>query len=144
MFSIMDSMITMVDKIRNNKFITYCFFAIITTAINVITYLVFYKFVTNNIIISNIVAYAVSLTAQFIINKNLVFKAGNEKIIIQIIMFLFVKVVSFSIDSAVLILLHDYLKINNAISKLISNASTTISNYYLNEKLVFKNRKEEE
>lgn len=122
----------------NNKFIKYVFFAIITSFINVGTYLLVYNLIIENIIISNIAAYTISITTSFIINKKVVFKNNNEKLLKQILFYLLVKLLSFTIDSFVLVITVEWIGISNFIAKLIANASTTISNYTLNNKIVFK------
>jgi len=131
-------MTIILNCIKKNDFISYIVFAIITTIVNVGVYLLFYNYITNDILLCNIVAYFMSITLAFILNKNVVF--GNKKgnIFLQMILFLGVKLISFSIDSVVLVVLHDYLKMNNFLAKIISNASTTLSNYLLNKKVVFK------
>ena len=102
--------------------------------------MLFYNLIINNIIISNIAAYAISISSSFIINKKVVFKNNNKGIIKQLIFYLLVKAVSFSIDSLVLVVAVDYIGLTNFLSKLIANASTTISNYTLNNKVVFKQK----
>jgi len=133
-------MISLIKKIKNNKFANYVFFALITSGINVGAYILFYNCILGNIIISNIFAYTVSITASFIINKKIVFKNNNKNFIIQIVLYLMVKVIAFGVDSLVLIGLHKFFTIDNFLAKLIANTSTTISNYTLNNKVVFKNK----
>lgn len=133
-------MISLVKKIKNNKFANYVFFALITSGINVGAYLVFYNCILENIIISNIFAYTVSITASFIINKKIVFKNNNNNFIMQLVLYLMVKVIAFGVDSLVLIGLHKFFTIDNFLAKLIANTSTTISNYTLNNKVVFKSK----
>lgn len=130
----------MILKIKNNQFVNYVFFALITTIINVSVYLLCYKYLFHSIIISNIIAYVVSVTSSFVINKNLVFKNKNNCIRKQAFLFFLTKVLSFVIDTGVLYVLNKLLCMNINLSKIISNASTTISNYLLNKNLVFKNR----
>ena len=102
--------------------------------------MLFYNLIIKNVIVSNVAAYAVSITSSFFINKKVVFKNDNTNLLEQMISYLGVKAVSFAIDSLVLILFVDIFGFNNFISKLIANASTTISNYTLNNKVVFKNK----
>lgn len=124
---------------KYKKIISYIFFAIITSIVNVSVYMFCYNFIIKNIIISNIVAYACSIILSFFINKNVVFKNKKGKILKQFITYLGLKMFSLFIDSYVLTVLHDYLNINNFIAKLIANASTTISNYLINKCYIFKN-----
>lgn len=127
-------------NLLNNKFVKYVIFAIFTSLLNVGTYMLFYNLIIKNVIVSNVAAYAVSITSSFFINKKVVFKNDNTNLLEQMISYLGVKAVSFAIDSLVLILFVDIFEFNNFISKLIANASTTISNYTLNNKVVFKNK----
>ena len=120
------------------KVIKYVFFATITSIINVAVYLITYKYLHAGIIISNVLAYTISISVSFIINKKVVFKNDSDKVLVQIALYLVVKAVSFSLDSAVLYLLKDILNWNNVLSKIVANASTTISNYTLNNIWVFK------
>ena len=126
---------------KHSKIINYIFFACIITLINVLSYILFYNYIYDNALVSNIVAYTISISISFIINKKYVFKNDNKKYLKQIIFFLIVKLISFGIDSAILLLLKDILKWNNLLSKIIANASTTISNYFLNNNWVFKDNK---
>jgi putative flippase GtrA len=129
-------------NLLNKKFIKYVFFAIITSGLNVLTYFICYEFILNSVILSNIVAYVVSIVVSFSINKKIVFKDKNKTNLNQFICYLLVKLISFSLDSVVLLVAVDYLNINHFLSKLIANASTTISNYTLNNRIVFKSKKE--
>lgn len=121
-----------------NSFIKYVFFAILTSAINVGLYLLVYNYVVRNILISNCVAYSVSITFSFITNKKLVFNNSSNEVFKEVLLFLFVKGVAFCLDSIVLVVCLKWIHIPNSISKLIANCSTTFSNYSLNKKLVFK------
>lgn len=124
---------------KKKKFIKYILFAIFSSGINVLVYYLFYKFILSNIIIGNIIAYSISISVQFFTNKKYVFKSSNNKKTKEFSLFLIVKVSAFLIDTIVLIICTKVLRFEHLISKIISNASTTISNYSLNDKFVFKN-----
>ena len=97
-----------------------------------------YKYIYKNIIFSNILAYVVSISFSFFLNKKIVFKNNSKRILKQIILYLSVKFISFGIDSLVLVICKEILNINNFWSKIIANCSTTLSNYTLNNRTVFK------
>ena len=122
-----------------NKFFKYTFYAIITSIVNISLYLLTYN-ISGNIVFSNFIAYTFSIMLQFIINKKRVFKNNGNNVIKQLLLFLLVKLIAFFIDSAVLVICVKNLKLDNFISKLISNISTTLSNYTLNDKIVFNNK----
>lgn len=127
-------------KLKRSKFIKYVVFAVLATVINVSIYLFVYNYIINNILISNLIAYIFSISFQFFTNRKHVFKVNDSFIILQVFLFVFVKFISFWIDSGVLYLFKDIFGFSNFISKLVSNASTTLSNYLLNNKWVFRNR----
>ena len=102
-------------KIVKYNFVKYVIVALFTSALNIGVYLGCYKYLISSILISNIAAYSISIIVQFFLNRHTVFDGNHHHILIQIILFL-----------------------NDFIAKLIANCSTTISNYSLNKKIVFK------
>ena len=122
----------------NNKFIRYIFFALISSSINIVMYYITYTFIIESVVLSNIVSYTFSIIFQFITNKKLVYKNCSKKYIKEFLSFCMIKVLAFIIDTSVLYLLVDCVHMNNFLAKIISNCSTTISNYALNQKVVFK------
>lgn len=130
-----------IKKILRGKFVKYVLIASATTLVNVIVYLLCYSVIIKNIIVSNIFAYVFSITLSFILNERIVYKCQTRKYKKQIPLFLASKALSFAIDSLVLVCLDKYLNISALLEKLIANASTTISNYFICDKIVFKNDK---
>jgi len=123
---------------KYKKFIKYVLFAILTSVINVGAYYLCYHYIINSIIVSNIVAYSLSISVQFITNKKYVFNNDSKKHGKQLILFLLVKLISFTIDTGVLYFCNKVLHLGQLLSKIIANCSTTLSNYTLNNKMVFK------
>lgn len=130
-----------IKKVLRGKFVKYVLIASATTLVNVIVYLLCYKVLIKNIIVSNIFAYASSITLSFVLNERIVYKCQTKKYKKQIPLFLASKALSFAIDSLVLVCLDKYFNISALLEKLIANASTTISNYFICDKIVFKNDK---
>ena len=130
-----------IKKVLRGKFVKYVLIASATTLVNVIVYLLCYSVIIKNIIVSNIFAYVFSITLSFILNERIVYKCQTRKYKKQIPLFLASKALSFAIDSLVLVCLDKYLNISALLEKLIANASTTITNYFICDKIVFKNDK---
>ena len=120
------------------KFIKYVAFALITSLINISVYYLFYNYVLKSIIISNIIAYTISILVQFITNKKYVFKNNSNNYSKQVCLFLLVKLVAFGLDTMVLHLCTKIFKMGQLLAKIIANCSTTLSNYSLNNDMVFK------
>ena len=127
---------------KYKKIINYIFFASITSIINVVTFWIANLFI-ENVIICNIIAYTFSISSSFVFNKKLVFKKNDGNILGQGIKYLVVKLLAFVLDSIVLVVMYNCLGINKMISKIVSNMSTTISNYSLNNNWVFKKEERE-
>ena len=125
-------------KIVKYNFVKYVIVALFTSALNIGVYLGCYKYLISSILISNIAAYSISIIVQFFLNRHTVFDGNHHHILIQIILFLAVKLIAFFIVSVVLFICLRWFKMNDFIAKLIANCSTTISNYSLNKKIVFK------
>lgn len=130
-----------IKKLLKSKFVKYVVIATLTTLINVLVYLISYHLITKNIIICNILAYASSISLSFTLNEKIVYKCKKRKYKKQIPLFLGSKVLSFVIDSLVLIFLDKYFKLASILEKLIANASTTVSNYFICDKIIFKDEK---
>lgn len=128
---------------KYSKFLNYVFFAIITSLINIVTFWIANLFI-DNVIICNVIAYAFSISSSFVINKKVVFKKDDGSVFNQGIKYLIVKFIAFVLDSLVLLLMYNVLGINKMISKIVSNMSTTISNYSLNNNWVFKKKNNKE
>ena len=124
---------------NKKKFILYIFFSIITSGINIATYMLVYNLIIKNILIANVCAYAVSIIISFIINRRVVFGSNNDRLLYKFVAYLFMKITALFIDSTILYLLRDCMGMNNLIAKIISNCSTTFSNYSLSN-LIFKNK----
>lgn len=123
---------------KNNKLIRYIFFAIISSSLNVSVYYIFYTYILKSVLLANVIAYTISICFQFITNKKMVYKSKSTKYIQEFFKFSIVKMVAFLIDTSLLYILVNSLYVNNFIAKIISNCSTTMSNYTLNKKIVFK------
>ncbi len=130
-----------IKRLLKSKPAKYVYIATITTIINVLIYLLSYHVIIRNVIVSNVIAYIFSITASFFLNKKVVYKCKSKKYKKQIPTFLASKALSFAIDSLVLVCLDKYFNMSSILEKLISNASTTISNYLICDKIVFKEEK---
>lgn len=126
-------------KFKN--FILYVLSASIISIVNILIYLLLSKYLIKNIFFSNLIAYTFSITLSFIVNKKYIFKSKNKEVHKEASKFLLVKLLSFLIDTLVLYLCINVFSLSNTLSKIISNSSTAINNYFLNKYFVFKKRK---
>lgn len=122
----------------STKFLKYIFFALVTSVVNVVSYFLVYNYVFDSILIGNLVAYIFSISLSFIFNQKFVYNSNSKQYGKMISLYLGSKVLSYSLDSLVLIILNLFLKKWVIFNKIVSNASTCILNYYLGKKIFWK------
>ncbi|MBW6410270.1 GtrA family protein [Clostridium weizhouense] len=126
--------------ILNSEGIKYIIFGVLTTLINIISYLFLNK-LGIQYVISNTIAFILSILFAFITNKIYVFKSRtwNFKLITrEIIAFLGSRLATFIVDTVLLMLLVEIMIMNDFIAKCIVNIIVIILNYVLSKFIVFK------
>ena len=121
----------------------YLFFGGCTTLINILTFFICRQF-SLNVGLSNIIAWTVAVIFAFITNKLIVFDSKNmDKNVVmrETISFFIARIISLGIDMGLIYLMIDYLKINELISKIVSNIVVIIVNYIFSKMFVFKKEK---
>lgn len=129
-------------KLLNSEGVKYIIFGVLTTFINISSYLLLNK-VGIQYVISNIIAFILSIIFAFITNKIYVFNSKNWEVRIIIregITFVGSRLVSFLIDTVTLILLVESIGMNDFIAKCIVNVIVIIINYILSKLVVFRKR----
>ena len=120
--------------IKYKEVISYLFFGVCTTLINIISFYFFSKTITHEV--SNVLAWVVSVAFAYITNKLFVFNSKGFNIK-EIISFVSARVASLLIDEGLLILMVNILGINMMISKTIISFLVIVINYVLSKFLVF-------
>lgn len=122
----------------NKKFIVYMLLALVSSILNIGVYFISYNYLLKSVLFSNFLAYGISISVSFYLNKRYVYKSKSKDYKKMISMYLGSKVLSYVLDSIVLIVLNILLKKYTIVNKLISNASTCILNYFIGDK-IFEN-----
>lgn len=122
---------------RHQEVISYLFFGVLTTLINIITFYMLRK-LNIGVYISNIIAWIVSVLFAFITNKMFVFESKNNNMIKEMIKFYFFRILSLVFDMGLMFLLIEIININDMISKIITNIGIIIINYLFSKLFVFK------
>ena len=123
--------------------ILYIFFGGITTFINIASYYLFYNVLGVSNVISNIIAWFLSVIFAFVTNKIWVFnsKSWDAKIAIkELVSFISVRLLTGVFDTAVMYIGVDVLKFNSLIMKIFSNLIVLISNYIGSKLFIFKKK----
>ena len=117
-------------------------FGVLTTFVNLIVYALCTKLFSINYMISNIIAWILSVLFAYITNKKYVFKSkcdSNKKVVYEIFQFFKYRVLSFIIcDMLLLCLFVELLNMNDMIAKVIIQVVVIVLNYLFSKLFVFK------
>ena len=132
-------MIQMKNLIQKNKeVIMYLIFGVLTTVVIIIVYYIFNDVLHVHYMISNVIAWIISVLFAYITNRKYVFVSSDDSIIHELTKFVGARVSTGIMDMVVMWLLVDVIHINSMIAKIISNVLVIISNYVLSKLFVFK------
>jgi putative flippase GtrA/UDP-N-acetylglucosamine transferase subunit ALG13 len=147
MINLISDYIEEVDNVSwYNKYkegLLYLFFGGCTTLINIISFVIFRQFKLG-VDVSNIIAWLIAVIFAFITNKLFVFDSRNtdrKTVVKETISFLIARVISLGIDTGLLHLMIDFMKIHEVIAKVISNIVVIIVNYIFSKLFIFKKEK---
>ena len=125
-------------KLKKELFL-YILFGILTTLVNIITYLFFTRIFGINYLISNIIAWILSVLFAYFTNRIWVFESRNANIIKEISLFFGGRLFSGIVDVGFMYVFIEILSINDFISKIIIQILVIILNYLISKLIVFKN-----
>ena len=132
--------------LKNKLFIHYCIISFVCTIILYLVYFIINYISNNQYILSNFFGYLISFTLLFILDQKLFkSKPKDKKILLrQILIFIFIRAMGFLLESMILVILIEKLKLSNLIAKLISSTIIFIYNYLANKKYVFIKEKSQQ
>ena len=115
----------------------YVVFGTLTTIVNLIVYFVL-EFIGVNYIISNILAWFLSVLFAYVTNRIWVFESKSPNILKEMSVFFGGRIFSGAVDTALLYLFIDILCLGNTFSKIVVEIIITILNYVFSKLLVFR------
>lgn len=127
--------------IKYKEIILYCIFGGLTTAINILTYFIFSHIFNVEYLVSNIIAWILSVLFAYITNKIFVFQSRSTEtkhVIKELGAFIGSRVFSGILDMGIMYVFVDILSCNDFIIKIIANIIVIIVNYILSKLMVFK------
>ena len=126
---------------KHKEGMRYLIFGALTTAVNIVTYIIFYYIFHIDNAISNAIAWIVGATFAYITNRLYVFnsKADNiKKLIREIIYFYGCRLLTLAVDEGIMILTIDKLGWNALFMKILANIIVIILNFIFSKILIFK------
>ena len=129
---------------KNKEIINYLIFGVLTTVVSFVVYFIFAKVFKIDEVISNVISWFFSVLFAFITNKLYVFESketGKKTLLKEIISFylarLFTGVVC---DLGVFAVMVKTFKINDVLSKLVTQVIVIVLNYVLSKLIVFRKK----
>ena len=128
------------------RFLKYIIISTITAFINIVIYIICVNTFSLKELISNIIAWILSVLITFFLNRYFVFKVEKAHIkivLLEMLKFYLLRISSLIFDTAVLYFCLKYLLLGNLLSKVIANIGTTFNNYFISKYFIFKGKSEQ-
>ena len=118
--------------------ISYLIFGILTTLVNIVVYTICDDVLQIQYLISNAIAWIVSVLFSYFTNRKYVFESHNSSIINELVKFIGARVSTGIMDMLLMWLFVDVLSMQSMISKIIVNVVVVILNYVFSKLFVFQ------
>lgn len=123
----------------NKEIISYIIFGILTTVVNIVCFKIGEP-IFNNLLITNVIAWFISVVFAYITNAKFVFSDSKDMSFKQFLSFTSSRLATLVIETILLYVLLDLVHIDSLVSKIISNIVVIVLNFILSKLLVFKSR----
>ena len=126
---------------KNRMMISYLFFGVLTTLVNMVVYGLLYDMAGLSNLISTVIAWAAAVLFAYVTNKLLVFQSrgqGASRAWKEFVMFVSCRLLTGVLDVAIMVAAVDWLAMNGMVWKFISNVIVTVLNYFASKLLIFK------
>lgn len=123
--------------------ILYLFFGILSTIVNLGTYLISTRVFEINYLLSNIIAWIFAVLFAYITNKFFVFEVKNMEInflMKEFFSFVNCRIVSGITEIVLIYLMVEILFINDFIVKIITNIIVVVLNFIFSKLIIFKKK----
>ena len=119
------------------ELISYVIFGVLTTLVNIAVYFFFTKLCGVNYLISNVIAWFLSVLFAYVTNRIWVFESENTNILKEGLLFFGGRLFSGVLDTGLMYLFIDILLIGDVISKFVVQVIVVIVNYVFSKWVVF-------
>ena len=130
-----------IKKLINKEIILYVIFGVLTTIVNLIAYYLFSNIININYLISNAIAWIISVVFAYITNKFFVFNSyyiNKDVIKEEFIKFMNCRLISGLSEVVLLFLFVDLLLMNDIVAKLIIGVLVALINFIFSKVFIFK------
>ena len=121
---------------KYKEIIMYLVFGVLTTVVNIVVY-----FLHINYLISNALAWFLSVLFAYITNRKYVFESSSQNILKEAVSFFSSRLATGILDMVLMWLFVYFNVVNDVIAKVIVNVIVVVLNYVLSKLVVFKGDK---
>ena len=122
---------------KNEEIWNYLIIGGLTTVVSILTYGICSKVLFIDYIISNIISWIFAVIFAYFTNRWFVFHSKN-KVLKEFVSFTASRVITLLLDTGLMILFVELLKLDDLVAKLIVQVIIVIANYILSKLIVFK------
>ena len=123
---------------KYKEIIMYLVFGVLTTVVNIVVYFLSAELLHINYLISNALAWFLSVLFAYITNRKYVFDSKNNQIIKEAISFFGSRLATGIMDMVLMWFLVNFNIVNDVVAKVVVNVIVVILNYILSKLVVFK------
>lgn len=135
----------LLEKYR--ELISYIFWGVMTTLVNYVVYFICTKTFGIEYLISNVIAWFLSVLFAFWVNKVYVFRSYEKDIktmVREFGTFLSARVLSGALETGMLALFVETMHLNDSAVKIAASVLVVIINYVLSKLIIFKKQEDRE
>ncbi|GEP18809.1 GtrA family protein [Pediococcus argentinicus] len=121
--------------------ISYLFWGVITTLVNIVSYIIFDRVFHVNYQVSTVIAWFLSVLTAYVTNKLWVFNSKTEttsELLSEMTKFFTMRVATLLIEMFIMWIGVSLLKWDSILVKIIDNVVVVVSNYFFSKILVFR------
>ncbi len=129
---------------KYKRVLLYLIFGVLSTLVNIGVYALCYRFFGFTNVISNIIAWVLTVLFVFVTNKNLVFgsKSMEKQVLVyELVTFYGCRIATGLLDLAMMYIFVDLLSLNALGMKVISNVIVIILNFIASKLVIFRKHK---
>ena len=126
---------------KYKEIIMYLVFGVLTTVVNIVVYFLSAELLHINYLISNALAWFLSVLFAYITNRKYVFHSevkSTKGILKEVISFFSCRLLTGVVDLACMLIFVDILNVNDMLMKIVANVIVIILNYVASKLLIFK------
>lgn len=124
--------------LKYKEVIMYLIFGVLTTVVNIVVYYIMADMLQVHYMISNIIAWFLSVLFAYVTNRKYVFESKSQHILKEMVSFFGARLATGIMDMVFMWIFVGFSLLPDFVAKVITNVFVIIANYILSKLVVFK------